>query len=88
MQVLSTYGHIRDIPSKPGSVDPNAGFVMSWELLPQAKSRVAEIMRAIQEAQYLVLATDPDREGEAISWHVVKELQVKIVCQQEHSPVK
>ncbi|CAD7698396.1 unnamed protein product [Ostreobium quekettii] len=75
MQVLSTYGHIRDIPSKPGSVDPTAGFEMSWELLPQAKGHVAAIVRAVEEAQYLVLATDPDREGEAISWHVVKELQ-------------
>ncbi len=76
-EVLASFGHIRDLPAKDGSVDPAADFHMLWELDPKGAKRVAEIARAVKGAEKLVLATDPDREGEAISWHVVEALREK-----------
>lgn len=75
-QVLASYGHVRDLPAKPGSVQPDQGFAMRWERARGAAARLAELRAAVGAAQKLVLATDPDREGEAISWHVVQELLV------------
>jgi DNA topoisomerase-1 len=75
-KVLASYGHVRDLPPKDGSVDPDADFVMEWELYRDKQSRFKEIADAAKSATRLVLATDPDREGEAISWHV-QELLAK-----------
>jgi DNA topoisomerase-1 len=69
-KVLASYGHVRDLPAKDGSVDPDADFAMEWELYRDKQSRFKEIADAAKTASRLVLATDPDREGEAISWHV------------------
>jgi DNA topoisomerase I len=68
--VLASYGHIRDLPSKDGSVRPDDGFAMDWEIDAKARKHVNEIAAALKGADHLYLATDPDREGEAISWHV------------------
>lgn len=72
--VLASFGHIRDLPSKNGSVRPDEGFAMTWETDDRAKKHMAEIAKAVRGADYLYLATDPDREGEAISWHVQQVL--------------
>jgi DNA topoisomerase-1 len=73
-RVIASYGHIRDLPAKTGSVNPEENFEMRWELSDGARSRVTEIAKAVKEAPRVYLATDPDREGEAISWHLVEEL--------------
>ena len=75
-QVLASYGHIRDLPPKDGSVRPDDGFAMDWELYGDKAARVKAITDAAKSADGLILATDPDREGEAISWHV-RELLAK-----------
>lgn len=69
-RVLASYGHVRDLPAKDGSVRPDDGFSMSWEVASDSKKRVDAIAQALKGAKHLYLATDPDREGEAISWHV------------------
>ncbi|MCZ8017698.1 type I DNA topoisomerase [Novosphingobium sp.] len=74
--VLASYGHIRDLPPKDGSVRPDEDFAMDWELYGDKTSRVKAITDAAKQADRLILATDPDREGEAISWHV-QELLAK-----------
>ncbi len=76
-EVLASFGHIRDLPAKDGSVDPDADFRMVWELEDRGAKRVSEIAKAVKGAEKLILATDPDREGEAISWHVVEALNAK-----------
>ncbi len=76
-KVLASFGHIRDLPSKDGSVDPDRDFAMTWELDAGSKKRVNEIASAVKEADRLILATDPDREGEAISWHILEVLAQK-----------
>jgi DNA topoisomerase-1 len=73
--VLASYGHIRDLPSKNGSVDPDKNFAMIYEIDPDSEKRVKEIAKALKGADQLLLATDPDREGEAISWHVLEALK-------------
>ena len=78
MQVLASYGHVRDLPSKAGSVLPDQDFAMLWEQLRVARPRLQDIGQATKQAQTLILATDPDREGEAISWHVQQELAVRL----------
>jgi len=75
-KVLASYGHVRDLPPKDGSVKPEDDFAMEWELYRDKQSRFKEIADAAKGATRLVLATDPDREGEAISWHV-QELLAK-----------
>ncbi len=75
-KVLASYGHVRDLPPKDGSVRPDEDFAMDWELYRDKQSRFKEIADAAKNADRLVLATDPDREGEAISWHV-QELLAK-----------
>ena len=73
--VLPSYGHVRDLPEKDGSVLPDDDFRMIYEVQDDKKKRIEEIARAVRTADRLVLATDPDREGEAISWHVLSALQ-------------
>jgi DNA topoisomerase I len=74
-KVLASYGHIRDLPSKNGSVDPDNDFEMLWEADAQSAKRISDIANALKDADTLILATDPDREGEAISWHIVEALK-------------
>jgi len=76
-KVLASYGHVRDLPSKTGSVDPEHQFAMIWTMESRAQKQVKEITDAIKDAETLYLATDPDREGEAISWHVKEVLDQK-----------
>jgi len=75
--VLASYGHVRDLPPKDGSVKPDQDFAMDWEVDPKASKRLSDISEALKGADRLILATDPDREGEAISWHVLEILQKK-----------
>ena len=75
--VLASYGHVRDLPSKDGSVEPDNDFAMTWEVDPKAAKRLSDIAAAMKGADTLILATDPDREGEAISWHVLEALNRK-----------
>ena len=76
-KVLASYGHIRDLPSKNGSVDPDKNFEMQWELDSFSKKYLKEITDAAKESDKIILATDPDREGEAIAWHVKQVLDDK-----------
>ncbi|WP_210483252.1 type I DNA topoisomerase [Microvirga antarctica] len=78
-EVLASFGHIRDLPAKDGSVDPENDFKMIWSLEDRGAKRLNDIARAIKGAEKLILATDPDREGEAISWHVLEALREKRV---------
>jgi DNA topoisomerase I len=75
--VLASYGHIRDLPSKNGSVDPDNSFKMEWEVDSFSKKYLKEITDAAKESSKIILATDPDREGEAIAWHVKEYLNEK-----------
>src|SRR5690349_2554247 len=74
-EVLASFGHVRDLPPKDGSVDPNHDFKMIWEVDGKAQKRLGDIAKAVKGADKLILATDPDREGEAISWHVLQVLK-------------
>src|ERR1700721_1902028 len=76
-EVMASFGHVRDLPAKSGSVDPDHDFRMLWEIDPKAQKRLNDIVRAVKDADKLILATDPDREGEAISWHVLQGLKEK-----------
>ncbi len=76
-KVLASFGHVRDLPAKDGSVRPDDDFSMSWEVDAASAKRLTEIAKAMKEADGLILATDPDREGEAISWHVLEVLRQK-----------
>src|SRR5437868_5851983 len=78
-KVLASFGHIRDLPSKDGSVKPDADFAMTWEVDDRAAKKVKDIADAVKGADKLILATDPDREGEAISWHVLEVLKQRKV---------
>ena len=76
-EVLASFGHVRDLPAKDGSVDPEHNFRMIWEVDDKSQKRLNDIARALKGASKLILATDPDREGEAISWHVLEALKEK-----------
>lgn len=78
-KVMASYGHVRDLPSKDGSVLPDDDFKMTWEADAKSKKRLSEIASAVKESDRVILATDPDREGEAISWHVLQVLKNKRV---------
>ena len=69
-RVLASFGHVRDLPPKDGSVDPEHGFDMLWQVSPDRAKQLKAITDEAKKADTLILATDPDREGEAISWHV------------------
>lgn len=75
--VLASYGHVRDLPSKDGSVQPDNDFEMSWDVEAKSAKRLNDIAKAVKGSDKLILATDPDREGEAISWHVLEVLNKK-----------
>ncbi len=75
--VLASYGHVRDLPPKDGSVRPDEDFAMSWEVDAKSAKRISDIAAALKDSDRLILATDPDREGEAISWHVLEILKKK-----------
>ena len=77
-KVLASYGHIRDLPSKNGSVDPNNNFQMLWEIDSFSKKYLKDIIEAAKNSSKIILATDPDREGEAIAWHVKEFLNERI----------
>jgi DNA topoisomerase-1 len=77
--VVACYGHVRDLPPKDGSVDPNDDFAMVWETDAKSAKRVSAIAEAVKSADRVILATDPDREGEAISWHLLDILKKKRV---------
>lgn len=85
-EVLASFGHVRDLPAKDGSVLPDEDFAMSWEVDAASKKRLADIGNALKNADELILATDPDREGEAISWHVLDVLKQKKLVKDK--PVK
>ena len=76
-EVLASFGHVRDLPAKDGSVDPEHNFRMIWEVDDKSQKRLNDIARALKGANKLILATDPDREGEAISWHVLEVMKEK-----------
>jgi DNA topoisomerase-1 len=76
-KVLASFGHVRDLPAKDGSVQPDNDFAMSWEVDAASAKRINEIADAVKNSDALFLATDPDREGEAISWHVLDVLKKK-----------
>jgi DNA topoisomerase I len=78
-EVYASYGHVRDLPAKDGSVDPDNDFAMLWDVDSKSSKRLAEIANAVKDADGIILATDPDREGEAISWHVLEYLKTKKV---------
>ncbi|MEM9688409.1 MAG: DNA topoisomerase I [Pseudomonadota bacterium] len=75
--VLASYGHVRDLVPKGGAVDPDQGFAMKYEIIERNEKHVNAIVRALKKADALYLATDPDREGEAISWHLIELLREK-----------
>ncbi|HLF12673.1 MAG TPA: DNA topoisomerase I, partial [Gammaproteobacteria bacterium] len=74
-EVLASYGHVRDLVPKEGAVDPEHGFAMKYQLIEKNEKHVEQIVKAVKKASAVYLATDPDREGEAISWHVVEVLK-------------
>src|SRR5262245_52059147 len=76
-KVLASYGHVRDLPSNDGSVDPDKDFAMHWDVDGRSSKVMREIADAVKKADKLILATDPDREGEAISWHILRILEDK-----------
>ena len=76
-KVLASYGHVRDLPSKNGSVDPQNDFAFEWEVSNTSKKHIKEIYEATKESSCVFLATDPDREGEAIAWHIIELLNKK-----------
>src|SRR3984893_4394228 len=77
--VHASYGHVRDLLAKDGSVDPDSDFAMLWDIDAQSAKSLAAIAKAVTGAKRIILATDPDREGEAISWHVLEVLKEKKV---------
>ena len=76
-KVIASFGHVRDLPAKNGSVEPDKDFEMHWDVDPKSQKIMKEIADAVKKADKLILATDPDREGEAISWHILQILEQK-----------
>ena len=74
-EVMASYGHVRDLVPKEGAVDPDEGFAMKYQVIDRNEKHVKSIIRALKKADALYLATDPDREGEAISWHLIELLK-------------
>ena len=74
-QVMASYGHVRDLPSKDGSVDTEHDFAMAYEVIDRNEKHVDAIAKAAKSAEAIYLATDLDREGEAIAWHIAHELR-------------
>lgn len=82
-KVISSYGHIRGLPSEKGAVDPDNGFAMRYEINDGAEKRVEEIISYVKKSDEIYLATDPDREGEAISWHIIEVLKIRGALKEE-----
>ena len=82
-KVIASFGHIRDLPSKNGSVLPEEDFAMKYEISDKSSKYVNEILKSAKQADEVYLATDPDREGEAISWHVVEVLKKKKIITED-----
>ncbi|MCB1923184.1 MAG: DNA topoisomerase I, partial [Gammaproteobacteria bacterium] len=76
-EVLASYGHVRDLVPKEGAVDPDSGFAMKYQVIDRNDKHVKAITTKLKNAEALYLATDPDREGEAISWHLYELLKGK-----------
>src|SRR5215813_4184542 len=76
-RVLASFGHVRDLPSKDGSVEPDHDFTMHWEVDAESRKHIKAIADGLKDSDRLILATDPDREGEAISWHILQVLEEK-----------
>ncbi|NNC65383.1 MAG: DNA topoisomerase I, partial [Gammaproteobacteria bacterium] len=76
-KVLASYGHVRDLVPKEGAVDPEHGFAMKYQLIDKNEPHLEKIVKAVKKSDAVYLATDPDREGEAISWHVYEVLAEK-----------
>jgi DNA topoisomerase-1 len=76
-QVLASFGHIRDLPSKDGSVDPNHDFAMNYQVSAKSTKHVSEIVAKSKDCEKIILAPDPDREGESIAWHILEVLKQK-----------
>ncbi|MFZ2619515.1 MAG: type I DNA topoisomerase, partial [Alphaproteobacteria bacterium] len=85
--VLASYGHVRDLPSKDGSVDPADNFAMHYQTSPDSEKNLKAIANAVKMADAVYLATDPDREGEAISWHVLEELKQRLKKNLDGKPI-
>jgi len=79
--VVASFGHVRDLPAKNGSVDPENGFAMQWELGERSSKPLGEILSNAKKVDTIYLATDPDREGEAISWHITEYLKEKNIAE-------
>ena len=86
--VLASYGHVRDLVPKEGAVDPDAGFAMRYDVIEKNEKHVDAIAKAAKGAEHLFLATDPDREGEAISWHIAEILQGARPAQGPHAAAR
>jgi len=83
--VLASYGHVRDLPPKDGSVRPDEDFEMDWSVDARSEKQINAIIDALDGAETLYLATDPDREGEAISWHIEQLLRDRgLLSEREH----
>ncbi len=76
-EIMASYGHVRDLVPKEGAVDTDNGFAMKYEIIDRNRKHVSDILRRLKGADNLYLATDPDREGEAISWHLYEILKEK-----------
>jgi hypothetical protein len=79
VQVIASYGHVRDLANKAGSVKPEEDWSLVWQPTKTGEATMKELMAASAGCRALLLATDPDREGEAISWHITEELKVRFV---------
>ena len=82
-KVVASFGHVRDLPSKNGSVSPINNFSINYEISPDSIKHVKVICDYAKTSQYIYLATDPDREGEAISWHIVEILKEKKILKKK-----
>jgi len=88
-EVLASYGHVRDLVPKEGAVDTDSGFQMKYQPIERNEKHVTAIIKALKKAERLLLATDPDREGEAISWHLVELLAEKgLLDGKRRSPIR
>ncbi|MDJ0701015.1 MAG: toprim domain-containing protein, partial [Woeseiaceae bacterium] len=76
-EVMASYGHVRDLVPKEGAVDPDSGYAMKYQIIDRNQKHVNAIIKALKKSDALYLATDPDREGEAISWHLTELLREK-----------
>jgi DNA topoisomerase-1 len=72
--VLASFGHIRDLPSKDGSVEPDKGFAMNYQISAKSTKHVKDMVDKAKECEKIILAPDPDREGESIAWHILEVL--------------